>query len=168
MKKTFKIFLALCLVIITAFSAVSCGDGLKTYSENGLIYKLPKEMKKGNVPVEIADTYYYNEDVEFFIYFITRDALLVDYYLDKDCTPEEYAEDFVSWMGYENVTTVKGETGYVIVYYVYESETESDFYFDYIIRNEETLFHVTMCCDPENAEKNLPIFFAWAENIRLK
>ena len=102
------------------------------------------------------------------IYFISKDALLLDYYLDKDCTAEEYSEDFIKSMGYTDVTTIKDESGCVINYYLYESENESDFYFDYIVRNEETLFHVTMCCDPENAEKNLPIFFSWAENIKVK
>ena len=170
MKRTLKILIAAALVLITAFSVVSCGgvDDVVTYSENGLEYKLPKEMQKGNVPTEIADTYYFNEDVEFFIYFISRDALLVDYYLDKDCTPKEYAEDFIKYMGYTDVTTVTGESGYVINYYYYLSDNENYFFFDYIVRNEETLFHVTMSCKPENAEVNLPMFFAWAENIRVK
>ena len=169
MKRTVKTAVLLLLIIASAISVISCGGDMKTYKEGGLVYTLPKDMRLGSVPTEIADKYYTNDNgAEFFIYFISRDSLLVDYYLDKDCTPEEYAVDFVNYMGYTDVTRVVDPSGFVIQYYEYRDESEEDFYYDFIIRSTETLFHVTMCCDIEKKDEYLPLFEEWAKKIHVE
>ena len=169
MKRIIKTSIAMIIALATVFSVVSCSSGnTKTYEENGLVYTLPKDMRLGSVPEEIADTYYLNDDgVEFFIYFISEETLRLYYYLTT-CTPEEYATAFIADMGYKDVTTYVDPSGYVIFYHTYTSDVESDFYYEYVIRNEETLYHVTMCCDPEDVETYKPIFEEWAKKIHLK
>ena len=164
--------LSLMLVFVTVFSAVSCGGGLVTYKERGLIYKLPKDMKKGNVPEEMADFYYSNsERVEFFWYSVPRDALSYQYSQDEDCTPLEFAMSYISYtdifvdMG--EVTRTVDESGNVIQHYLVDDANEHYFYFDYITRSTDFVYHVTMACAPEDKEIYMPLFEQWVTYIKI-
>ena len=162
--------LALILVVIsTLFTVTSCGGEMKSYNESGLIFKLPKKMKK--LEVNWADLCYgerdnAEENVLFFIYYYTSDALLADLYLSKETTVSEYADWFVNRNGYTDVEKNLNEDSTVITLkYIYEEE--NSFYFDYILRNDELLVHVTMTCNADYREKYEPVFTEWTGYIRL-
>lgn len=164
--------LSLMLVFVTVFSAVSCGGGLVTHKESGLIYKLPKDMKKGNVVENIADFYYSNsERVEFFWYSVPRDALVAQFSLDADCTAEEFAIDYTVYIDIfadiGEITKTVDESGNVSQYYLLDDEEEHYFYFDYVTRSTDFVYHVTMACAPEDKETYLPVFEKWASYIKI-
>ncbi len=168
-----KIIVKLLFVIVlasTVLSVTSCDDGeLKSYSEAGLNFKLPSNMKK--FAVEWADICYgdYDNTTEnplFFVYYYSSEALLEDLFLGTDITVSEYADWFINVNEYTNVEKTLSEDGTSIVLkYIYEDE--SDFYFDYIVRNEAVLAHVTMCCRAEYRAKYEPIFTEWMSYISL-
>ena len=162
--------LALILVVIsTLFTVTSCGGEMKSYNESGLIFKLPKKMKK--LEVNWADLCYgesgnVEENVYFFVYYYTSDTLLTDLYLAKETTVSEYADWFINANGYTDVEKNLNEDGTVIsLKYIYEDE--NSFYFDYIMRNGELLVHVTMTCNEPYREKYEPIFTEWTGYIRF-
>lgn len=163
MKKILRNLLFVILIITTLFTAVSCGNGMKKYSESGLNFSLPKDMEK--LSVNYADICYGNDDlVQFFVYFYSKDQLLTDLALEKDATVKEYADLFVGRWGYTGVEESYDEENKVIVLkYIYEEE--DDYYCDYITRNDNALYHVTMCCDKELMEKYVPIFDEWMKHI---
>ena len=164
MKKIIKSFLLILTVISSLISTVSCSDEVK-YSKGGLTFTLPKDMKEMNV--NYADVCFGNDDgAEFFIYYYSRDALLTELYLDKDVSVSEYADWFVDRNEYENVDKKLNSAGNIIVMsYIYEPE--EDYYVDYITRNKEALFHVTMSCAASQIEKYQPIFEEWMADIYI-
>lgn len=169
MKRIYKKFILITLIIASLFSVASCfggsSSGMKKYSENGLNFALPKDMEKLNV--NYADIAYGNDDfAQFFVYFYSKDSLLTELALDKEATVKEYADWFVGMNGYINVEENYDETNKVIVLkYVYEEE--NDYYCDYITRNEHALFHVTMCCKADLKDKYDPIFDEWMKHISI-
>ena len=167
-----KILVKLFLVLVTVsliFSISSCGGEMKSYSVAGLNFKLPESMEK--LEVNWADVCYgernnIEENPQFFIYYYSRDELLTEIYLGKDVTVSEYATWFINANGYTDVEKNLNEDGTSIsLKYIYEEE--STFYFDYIVRNEAVLAHVTMCCNAPYREKYEPIFTEWMGYIRL-
>lgn len=167
MKKIIKKFTLITLIISCVVASVSCGSGMKKYSENGLNFSLPRDMKKQNV--SYADLCYGNEEfVQFFVYFYSKDSLLTELALDKEATVKEYADWFVGRNGYTGVEENYDETNNVIVLkYIYVDEDENDYYCDYITRNEHALFHVTMCCKADFKDKNAPVFDEWMKHISI-
>ena len=165
MKKTIKNFALITLIISCVFAYVSCGSGMKKYSENGLNFSLPRDMEKLNV--NYADLCYGNDDfTQFFVYFYPKDSLLTDLALEKEATVKEYADWFIGINGYTGIEENYDEANKVIVLkYVYEEE--NDYYCDYITRNEHALFHVTMCCKAELKDKYDPMFDEWMKYISL-
>lgn len=166
MKRLLKMLFALLLISATLFSTVSCGEkDYKDYSVSGLSFRLPKDMKEINV--NYSNISYWNGEAEFFAEPIPRDALLSEYILDKDITATEFSEVLVAVNGYENVEKTYDEVrDSVTLSYVYEPEEQ--YYCDFIIRNEEVLYLVTMCCDVEYMEKYKPIFKEWISNISIE
>jgi len=167
MNKIIKKFALITLIISCVFSYVSCGSGMKKYSENGLNFSLPGDMEKLNV--NYADLCFGNDDfAQFFVYFYSKDSLLTQLALDKEATVKEYADWFVGMWGYTNVEENYDEANKVIVLeYVYIDDDEEDYYCDYITRNENALFHVTMCCRAELKDKYDPIFDEWMKHISI-
>lgn len=165
MKGFVKVFAATLLVFAALLSAVGCvGDGDGVIKESGLVYYLPSEMEK--MSVTYADVCYGNGEAEFFIYFYTSDALLAELYMDKNSTVKQYADWFTLVNGYENVAEEYDEAGAnITLRYIYEDE--DDFYFDYILRNEEMLYHVTMLCPADKREVYEPIFEYWRSQIKI-
>lgn len=166
MKKSVRIFAVSLLVLATLLSAIGCRDDgdEKKYTESGLVYYLPRTMEEMNV--NYADVCYGDGEAEFFVYFYTSDQLLAELYMDKDSTVKEYATWFANVNGYKNITEEYDEAGAKITMrYLYEDE--NDFYFDYILRNENMLYHVTMTCSAEKREIYEPIFEEWRSNIRI-
>jgi len=165
MKRILKNLIFITLIFATLITAASCGGDMKKYSENGLNFTLPKDMKK--LSVSYADLCYGNKDfTQFFVYFYSKDSLLTDLALEKEATVKEYADWFVGMNGYTNVEENYDEANKVIVLkYIYEEE--NDFYCDYITRNEHALFHVTMCCKAELKDKYDPMFDEWMKYISL-
>ncbi len=168
MKKATKKLLALILMLVTLLTSVSCFDNMKEYSESGINFKLPKDMKQ--LDVEYADLCFGNTEgdkrAEFFIYIYAKQALLTQLFLPQDTTSEGYADWFVNVNEYENVERVSDtEKQLVIMEYVYEPE--ETYYRDYIIRNDYTLYHVTMTCKAEDADYFDPIFDEWCSYIYL-
>ncbi len=140
---------------------------MNSYNEFGLKFKLPENMKK--LEVNWADLCYgerdnAEENVLFFIYYYTSDSLLTELYLSKETTVSEYAIWFISVNGYTDVERNLNEDGRIITLkYLYEDS----FYFDYILRSEALLVHVTMTCDADYREKYDPIFTEWTGHIEL-
>ncbi len=169
MKTILKTFLVLLLISATALSVISCDDGLVdgmiVYDDAGLKYRLPPSMEP--TKVNYADVSYANEDrVEFFIYFYSADELLTKLYIDKDSTVLEYADEFIRKNEYINVDMdYDEENRKITLSYVYEPEDV--YYFDYIIRSDTNLYHVTMTCYKEYMEEYIPIFEEWARYIEL-
>lgn len=167
MKRMLKKLVFITLIIAALFTAVSCGDEMKKYSESGLNFSLPRDMKKRSV--SYADIYFRNDDfTEFFVYFYPKDKLLADLALDKEATVKEYADRFVGRNGYTDVEESYDEENRVIVLkYLYIDEDEEDYYCDYITRNDDALFHVTMCCPMDIMEEYIPIFDEWMKHISI-
>ena len=171
MKKTVKKILLSVVVLTLILSLFSCGDGFVKYSESGLNYKLPDYMKELEVSEAYADIAYGTLDgssVEFTIYFYAAEELTTELFLSKDSTVRQYADWFVQLNEYENIEEEYDEEGKkIILRYVYEDGADSYFFYDYIIRNEFMLYHVTMSCNPEDRELYEATFDEWASMIYL-
>ncbi len=172
MKKTLKTLLLFLLLLSTLIAAVSCkeDDGLVTYDTAGIKFKLPKEMREANV--SYADLAYAdNNGCEFFIYFYSATELLTMLYIDKDSTVLEYADWFVNVANKDRYTDIEREYdeagAKLIQHYLYEPNGENIYFYDFIIRNESNLYHITMSCDGGAREKYKPIFDEWATYIEL-
>ena len=167
MRKIIKGLLCVALVFSVILSVASCSD-MEEYSEAGLAFTLPKDMKRLSVSTDYADVAFGNDEgAEFFIYYYSRDELLTRlYFADKDASTLVYIEWFTNMNGYTDVErTYDEENDIVIQSYIYEPE--EDFYMDYVIRNYDVLFHVTMCCDVSLMEKYKPVFEEWAKTIYI-
>ena len=117
--------------------------------------------------VNYADVCYGNliDGTELFVYFYSRDALLIDLYLSKDATVKEYANWFVELNNYIDVKeSYDEEARSIILEYVHD---DGEYYCDYIIRNDDALFHVTMCCNKNMRHKYEPIFKKWISDMSL-
>ncbi len=171
MKRLFKTTLLLLLVLATLTAVAACkkDDGMRTYDSAGLKFTLPKDMKEANVTY--ADLCYANGECEFFIYFYTNTELLTVLYIDKNSTVLEYADWFVNVANKDRYPHIESEydeeRGVLRQWYVYEPDGENTFYYDYIVRTDTNLYHVTMSCDGEDKEKYKPIFDEWATYIEL-
>lgn len=162
-----KRIIASVLLVFVLVACTSCSqDKTVAYSESGLNFSLPSDMRK--LSVDWADVCYGNSDnAMFFVYFYSASQLLTELYIPKDSTVKVYADWFVNANKYENVTESYDEEGKLIVLtYVYEPE--NTYYCDYITRNEYALYHVTMCCDADLAETYKPIFADWMSFISLQ
>ena len=166
MKKMIRKLLFITVIISTLLFATACDD-LQRYSSAGLVFYLPKDMEEMNVTY--ADICYGNRECEFFVYYYSRDELLTKNFLSKDATSLEYLEDFIAFNEYTDVELEwDEETNTASARYMYESDIEYTFYFDYVIRNYDVLAHVTMNCRGEMREKYEPIFEEWKEKISME
>ena len=171
MKRIYKKIILITLIIASLFSVISCfggsGSGMKKYSESGLNFSLPEDMEI--ISVKYADICYGNDDfTQFFVYFYPKDSLLTDLALDKEATVKEYSDRFIGMNGYTNVEESYDEANRTIVLkYVYTDGYGSEYYCDYITRNEDVLYHVTMCCKAELMDKYAPIFDDWMSYISI-
>ncbi len=139
-------------------------DGLIVYAESGLNFALPEDMEEHSVTY--ADICYGDGEAEFFVYFYSRDTLLTELYLNKDTTVKEYADWFVEGNGYVGVTERLDESGKKIeLSYVYEPE--NTYYVDVIMRNYDSLIHVTLSCPNELVDDYLPKFDLWKKHLSL-
>ena len=168
MKSFIKKALSLFLILVMLVCVASCGKDTVNYSEAGLNFSLPKYMEKRNfMNVDLA--FSSNEDryLQFHVYFYTNDTLMGDpTYMPKDVTVEYYAMWFIAINEYTNVDKSYDEAGRKIVLrYVYEPE--NTYFCDYILRNDEALYHVTMTCDAGDKDKYIPMFEEWMNSIYL-
>ena len=169
MKKIIVKLLFVLVIASTVLGIASCGDDgeLKSYSEAGLNFKLPKKMDKFEVEwaaVCYGDHDNIEENPLFFIYYYSRESLSTELYLDKDITVSEYADWFINANSYTKVKkTLNDDKTVITLKYIYEDE--GDYYVDYIMRNEAVLAHVTMSCRAEYREKYDPIFTEWMSYI---
>jgi hypothetical protein len=137
------------------------------YSESGLNFALPASMKKINV--SYADICFSNNDnAEFFVYFYSSEGLQTEYYLAPDATVKEYWDTFAVLWGYENVEeNYEEDKKKITLKYVYDELGENLFFNDVIMRNTDSLIHVTMCAPGEKRATYEPIFDKWAEKLSL-
>ena len=162
MKKILRIVLIITLIAATLLLS-SCG--MEKYSYDGFVFRLPRDMRQLNVTY--ADFCYGNGECEFFVYSYTRDAILVELFLDKDAKCSEYLDKFIAYNGYTGVDkSVDDENNTATAKYIYEPE--NDFYYDYVLRNHDVLIHVTMTCSADLREKYEPAFDEWIEYIYLE
>jgi len=122
MKRLIKNIFLITMIISILLCACSCGgnNGMKRYSESGLIFSLPTYMQKFSV--EYADLCYGNHEknLEFFVYFYGSDSLLTQLYLPTDCTVKDYAEWFVNMNEYEDVLEFYDEeNARIVLEYIY-------------------------------------------------
>ena len=146
---------------------VSIESELINYIESGLRFSLPEYMKKINV--NYADVCYSNDDnAEFFVYFYSNDGLLTELYLDMDSDEKEYWDWFCALNGYVNVEEEHDtEKRRLSAKYEYVEGSDELFLFDVILRNTDSLVHVTMCCQLEDRDIYEPTFDKWAEKLSL-
>ena len=165
MKKLVKKILFI-TVIIASLLLSSCGD-MQKHSSAGLTFYLPKDMEE--MTVVYADLCYGNGECEFFVYYYSRDELLIKNFIDKDSTSEEYLLDFIAFNEYVDVDfTADSEKNTATAKYLYESVSEYTYYCDFVIRTYNVLAHVTMNCDGELRDKYEPIFDEWIEMISME
>ena len=168
MKNAFKKITLMMLAVILVFSLISCD---KKYNESGLNFVLPDYMKELEVSASYADVAYGTLDdrgLEFTVYFYASNELLTELLLDKESTVKQYADWFVERNDYEGVEEeYDEENSRITLRYVYEDGSDGYFFYDYIIRNEYMLYHVTMSCDPEDRETYESLFDDWASRIFL-
>ncbi len=150
--------------------SVEISEELISYSECGLNFALPDYMKKINVPTTYADICFSNrgDGTEFFIYYYSRESLLVDLSLNMDSTVKEYVDWHEEANGYvyDNIEEEYDEENQKIVQrYFYEPE--NTFYFNVVMRDKYSLVHVTMSCDNKNREVYEPIFERWMQEFSL-
>ena len=141
-------------------------DKLKYYTESGLKFALPSYMQK--LSVTYADICYGNitDNAQVFVYFYSKDSLLTELYLSKDATVKEYADWFVDANDYVNVSeNYDEEAKKIVLEYVYDDE--NTYYCDFIIRNDNALFHITLCCEADMRHKYEPVFAEWMSKISL-
>ncbi len=170
MKKTFKKLTFLIVALALTLSLFSCGDGVE-YNESGLNYVLPDYMKELEVSEAYADIAYGTLDdrnLEFTIYFYSAAELLSELLLNTDTTVKEYADWFVELNDYQNVEEKYDEAGKnITLRYVFEDGNDRYFFYDYIVRNEYMLYHVTMSCNPEDRAEYEGLFDEWVTQITL-
>jgi len=168
MKNALKKIILLMLALTLAFSFTSCDN---KYNESGLNFSLPDYMKELEVSEAYADVAYGtldDRDLEFTVYFYASNELLTELLLDKESTVKQYADWFVERNDYENVDEEYDEEGKrITLKYVYEDGNDRYFFYDYILRNEYMLYHVTMSCRPEDRETYESLFDEWASRITL-
>lgn len=151
--------------------SIKIADDFLDYSESGLNFSLPSYMKTISVPAEYADLCFSNsgDRTEFTIYFYSKEGLVEDPYINISnmyCTVKEYTDWFVSANGYENVYEEYDEANRkIILRYIYEPE--STFYCDTVLRNDDSLIHVTMSCDADKRDVYEPIFNEWISKMSL-
>ena len=170
MKRLVKKILLTLMTFSLAFSLFSC-DGYEKYNESGLNFSLPDYMKELEVSAEYGDIAYGTLDgrgLEFTVYFYSAEELMSELWMDKESTVKKYADWFVENNEYQNVEEDYDEEGRKITLrYVYEMGSDSYFFYDYILRNEYMLYHITMSCNPEDRATYEPMFDEWASMISL-
>ena len=159
-------------MLLLAFGLVACGDGgdgFTDYSNGGLEYELPDSF--GEIDVNYADYAYTSKDfpgLEVMMYFYSTEQLVSDIYLKSSSTVKEYADWFVNQNGYKDVEEKYDEEEKMITLrYFYDEGIESYFFFDYIVRNEYMLYHVTFACNPEDREAYESHFEDWTSRISM-
>ncbi len=172
MKRTFKKTIASVLALLLAFGLVACsdgGDGFTDYSNGGLEYELPDSF--GEIDVNYADYAYTSKEfpgLEVMMYFYSTEQLISDIYLKSSSTVKEYADWFVHQNGYVGVEEdYDEEEKKIVLKYFYEDGSESYFFYDYIVRNEYMLYHVTFACNPDDREAYEPSFEEWTSRISM-
>ena len=143
------------LLVALSLSLFACGggdetneDGLYLYSESGLEFALPPEMERMSVDSSYADVCYGDGSAEFFIFFYSRDALLEVLTIDKDSTVKEYSDWMIDYsMCTELEESYDEKNRYIEISFLVEDE--GNYYIAIIMRNSESLIHVTMCCPIE-------------------
>ena len=168
-----KRILSLLLLVALSLSLFSCGggndddltrneDGLISYSESGLYFALPDEMTRRNV--SYADVCYGDGDAQFFVFFYSRDSLLTDCYMDKDSTVQQYAE----WcIDFDMCTELTEEYDAEAKRIRYTFVAEDTYYIAIVMRNYDSLIHVTMCCPYDMKATYEPKFDAWEKYVAL-
>lgn len=137
-------------------------DGLISYSESGLYFALPDEMTRRNV--NYADVCYGDGEAEFFVFFYSRDSLLTECYMDKDSTVQEYAE----WcIAFEDCTEITEEYDVEAKKIKYTFVADDTYYVAIIMRNYDSLIHVTMCCPYDMKASYEPKFEIWEKYVAL-
>jgi len=167
-----KKLLSVLVLFALAFSLVSCSsdddgperneDGLIIYAESGLNFALPDEMTERNV--NYADICYGDGEAEFFVFFYSRDSLLTECFLSKDATVKEYAEWCIDFSSCTEVTEEYDEEGRRIKYIFVADDT---YYIAVIMRNNDSLIHVTMCCPQDMRDAYIPEFAVWEKHVSL-
>ena len=177
MKRMLKKTLATALIIVMTLCVVACGggddDGYISYTSAGLNYEFPDYIQE--IDVNYADYAYASmdysimtRDVEVLMYFYSSDQLISDLALSRNVTVKDYAKWFIrQYAGVTMEENYDEENSIITLKYVYEEGSDSYFFFDYIIRNEYMLYHITYSCDPENRALYEADFEEWASRISM-
>lgn len=175
MKKLVSNLILISMMLGLALGLVSCGEDendLVSYAEAGIYFKLPGYMEEYNVPAAQADKCYGDRDnleegVEFSIYYYTKQTLMTTLFLSGDSTVKEYADWFVAANSYEMEIEEDYQETEQKITLKYYYEPEDIFFYDFILRDNLILVHVTMLCDNDYREKWEPIFDEWKSYISL-
>ena len=162
MKRILSVLILAALML--SLLACSADDELIKYSESGLDFALPEEMKRLSVSPDYADICYGDGKAEFFVFFYSRDSLLSICHLPKDCTVREYAE----WcIRFDDCTELEEKYDGPKRTVDYTFVADDKYYFAIVMRNNECLIHVTMWCPVEMAEEYKPTFELWRKHVAL-
>ena len=165
-----KRFLSALLFAALVLTLASCSDGetqlnedgLIPYSESGLEFALPENMERHSVTY--ANLCYGDGKAEFFADFFSRDVLMSEWYLDKDVTVKEFAEERLVMSMCDELVEEYDEPNQRIKY---TFVAEDSYYVAIFMRNYDCLIHATMCCPIEMKEDYLPAFETWEKYIAL-
>ena len=149
-------------------------DTLNKYSTQGLTFYLPLYMQE--LDVNYADYAYKSsddsimtKDVEIMMYFYSPEQIISDLHMQRDVTVKEYADWFMrQYAGISVEENYDEENEVITLKYIYYDYHYSYFFFDYIVRNEYMLYHITYSCDLENRATYEPIFDELSSYIKLE
>jgi ABC-type glycerol-3-phosphate transport system substrate-binding protein len=165
MKLIFKKILVCVLLLAAVVCSASCGesDDVTFYSDEVWSFTLPKDMKKMNVTTTAIC--YGNGEAVFFAEVFSRDEILTELFIDKDVSIDEYADILIELNEYTEVEKkLIPERNAAIIKYAYEPE-DKYYGLDFVTRNYDLLYTVTMSCDYELKDKYEELFEEWVEKI---
>ena len=172
MKNVFKLVLTAVLVCSLMFSYVSCteesgpkvdADGFISYTDLGLNFRLPENMKQKNV--QYAAIFFTDGKADFFVNVFENEVIRDNWYLREGFTVSEYTDRFIVENNYKcdfEYDEEKNVATFGVHYPIYESSDEPpEYYYHYITQEGSAVYIVIMSCPEEDFETYSPEFIKW-------
>ncbi|MBE6644764.1 MAG: hypothetical protein E7612_05220 [Ruminococcaceae bacterium] len=166
MKKILSIITVFSLILATLLSTSSCSeDKNKTECVAGLQFTIPKYMSK-----KVASDYgvYQNDDdgTRFCVYYYAEEKISED--IGESATVKAYCD----WYVMKNKISLTSENydadkNLTVVEYLTVADEAERYCYDYIIRDGNTLYHVSMSCDSDLKSDYVKTFKKWTKSFKI-
>ena len=166
MKRIIKVITVFSLILATLLSTSACSDKkTKTECVAGLEFTIPKYMSKK--VASDCGVYENDEDgTRFCVYYYAESKISGD--VGEGATVKAYSD----WYVMKNKISVDSEKydekkNVTVIEYMRAEEDIERYYCDYIIRNENTLYHVSMSCDASLKSDYIKKFKNWTKTFKI-